>query len=90
MPAVNQLKGLAIGALFGVLRDVLSKSIPGAIGGQVGDIIDNFTTSLGGTPIAGRILPEPRDRHETAASPEKGWQQNSPRPRQTTMADVEE
>src|SRR5436190_5765104 len=31
MPAVNKLKGLAIGAMFGVLRDVLSKNVPSAI-----------------------------------------------------------
>jgi ElaB/YqjD/DUF883 family membrane-anchored ribosome-binding protein len=51
MPAVYRLKGLAIGAMFGVLRDVLSKNLPPAISGQVGEVIDTFTTSLGGQPI---------------------------------------
>jgi len=56
-PAVNRLKGLAIGVMFGLLREVLSKSMPDAFNGQIGEVIDNATTSLGGERISGRILP---------------------------------
>jgi ElaB/YqjD/DUF883 family membrane-anchored ribosome-binding protein len=90
MPAVNQLKGLAIGAMFGVLREVLSKSMPDALSGQVGEVIDSFTTSLGGRPIAGRILPESRDVADQSSAESPVWRGNSPRPRQTAMADIEE
>jgi len=97
-PAVKQLKGLAIGAMFGVLREVLAKNVPPAISGQLGDVIDNFTTSLGGKPIAGKLLPdsgESQERREPSSGPEiwqgKGaWQGGSRRPRQTAMADIEE
>ena len=98
MPAVNKLKGLAIGAMFGVLRDVLSKSMPDTLRGQVGEVIDNFTTSLGGKPIAGKILPdswnggqqEREESHESRQAKERDWQGGSRRPRQTAMADIEE
>jgi ElaB/YqjD/DUF883 family membrane-anchored ribosome-binding protein len=101
MPAVNRLKGLAIGAMFGVLRDVLAKSVPEALRGQVGEVVDNFTTSLGGKPIAGKILPDSwnskrneRDESEEGSgiwqAKERDWQGGSRRPRQTAMADIEE
>jgi len=98
MPAVNKLKGLAIGAMFGVLREVLSKSMPDTLRGQVGEVIDDFTTSLGGKPIAGKILPDSwnggeQEREESPESwqaKERDWQGGSRRPRQTAMADIEE
>jgi ElaB/YqjD/DUF883 family membrane-anchored ribosome-binding protein len=98
MPAVHKLKGLAIGAMFGVLRDVLAKNVPPAISGQLGDVIDNFTTSVGGQPISGKVLPDSwnggsrRTVLEGEASREQSkreWE-SSPRPRQTAMADSEE
>lgn len=102
MPAVNKLKGLAIGAMFGVLRDVLAKSMPESLSGQVGEVIDNFTTTLGGKPIVGRVLPEspddgnyqgyaePQASPRTRQSADPAWQGGFPRPRQTAMADIEE
>jgi ElaB/YqjD/DUF883 family membrane-anchored ribosome-binding protein len=98
MPAANKLKGLAIGAMFGVLREVLSKSMPDTLRGQVGEVIDDFTTSLGGKPIAGKILPDSwnggqQEREESPESwqaRERNWQGGSRRPRQTAMADIEE
>lgn len=98
MPAANKLKGLAIGAMFGVLREVLSKSMPDTLRGQVGEVIDDFTKSLGGKPIAGKILPdswnggqqERAESHESWQARERDWQGGSRRPRQTAMADIEE
>jgi ElaB/YqjD/DUF883 family membrane-anchored ribosome-binding protein len=101
MPAVNKLKGLAIGTMFGVLRDVLSKSMPDTLRGQVGEVIDDFTTSFGGKPIAGKVLPDSwsgeRREHEETMESRENWQATnrdgqggSPRPRQTAMADIEE
>jgi len=98
MPAVNKLKGLAIGAMFGVLRDVLSKSMLDVVRGQVGEVIDDFTKSLGGKPITGKILPDSwsdasPEREESSGTwkpREQDWQGGSRRPRQTAMADIEE
>ncbi|MFN0017656.1 MAG: hypothetical protein ACKVP0_05305 [Pirellulaceae bacterium] len=88
-PAVNQLKGLAIGAMFGVLREILAKSMPDALNGQVGEVINGFTTSLGGKPITGKILPDSWGGGEDRQADQVG-QKGFPRPRQTAMADVEE
>jgi len=100
-PAVNQLKGLAIGAMFGVLREILSKSMPESLSGQVGEVINGFTTSLGGKPITGKILPDSwsgsEDRRAGSQESEgiretsgQAGQMGFPRPRQTAMADIEE
>jgi len=98
-PAVNKLKGLAIGAMFGVLREVVSKSMPEALSGHVGEVIDGLTDSLGGKKISGKILPaswtegsddSEEEGSESWQSPKQTWQGGSRRPRQTAMADVEE
>jgi ElaB/YqjD/DUF883 family membrane-anchored ribosome-binding protein len=57
-PELKELKGLAVGAILGVVRDVVSDSIPPNMEGRVGEIIDGVTERLGGKPIAGRILPK--------------------------------
>ena len=57
-PAINQLKGLAVGATVGIVRDMVTKSLPDEMKGQVSDVLNDITLSLGGKPIKGRILPE--------------------------------
>ena len=99
-PAVNQFKGLALGAMFGVLRDVLAQSLPDTLRGQVGDVIDNFTKTMGGKPIAGKVLPDSwsaygergpsQSSHENRQFRDGNGQSGSRRPRQTAMADIEE
>jgi len=64
-PELKELKGLAVGALMGVLRDVVADSIPPNMEGKVEEIINGVTERLGGKPIAGRILPK-RPATETA------------------------
>jgi len=50
-PEVEKLKGLAVGTLFGVARDMISRLVPEALKEQVTDVINNFTTDLGGKVI---------------------------------------
>lgn len=57
-PAINQLKGLAVGATVGIVRDMVTKSLPDEMKGQVSDVLNDITVSLGGKPIKGHILPE--------------------------------
>lgn len=97
MPAVNQLKGLALGAMFGVVRDVLSQSLPDTLRGQVGDVIDNLTKTMGGKPIAGKVLPDSwnasaqlQASRESRDFSDGNGQSGSRLPRQTAMADIEE
>jgi len=53
---IDKLKGLAIGTLLGVARDFLVQSVPEHLGDQVKELMDNFTTKLGGERIEGPIL----------------------------------
>jgi len=50
-PEIDKLKGLAVGTLLGVARDMVSKWLPEALKDQVTDVINNFTTDLGGKVI---------------------------------------
>lgn len=58
-PEIQQIKGLAIGTLLGVVRDMLTRSVPPTLEAQVGDVVNSLTTKLGGKPLRGPILPEP-------------------------------
>jgi len=50
-PEIDKLKGLAVGTLFGVARDMVSQWVPEPLKDQVTDVINNFTTDLGGKVI---------------------------------------
>lgn len=56
--SLGRLKGLAVGALMGVVRDMASRALPDTLQQRVGEEIDHLTTSLGGEPIHGHLLPE--------------------------------
>jgi len=57
-PELDKLKGLAIGALVGALRDVTTTALGEEFGEQVRETFDNVTERLGGQPFKHRILPE--------------------------------
>jgi ElaB/YqjD/DUF883 family membrane-anchored ribosome-binding protein len=63
-PAMDQLRGLAVGALFGVVKDLLADSMPKELGVDVNGVVDQFTTSLGGKPMHGRVLPRRATQNE--------------------------
>jgi ElaB/YqjD/DUF883 family membrane-anchored ribosome-binding protein len=65
-PELQQLKGLAIGAAMGVVRDLVTQSVPDQLRAQVNEMIDNVTTKLGGEPVQGHLLDEllPRRRDD--------------------------
>lgn len=52
---IEQVKGLAIGMALGLVRDVIKQNMP-RFEQQVGEIMDNVTTKLGGQPVRGRVL----------------------------------
>lgn len=54
---IAQLKGLAVGTLLGIVRDLVSDAMPEHMERQVGEIVNGITVKLGGKPIEGRILP---------------------------------
>jgi ElaB/YqjD/DUF883 family membrane-anchored ribosome-binding protein len=81
---INQVKGLAVGTLLGLVRDMVAKAVPGNLERKVADVMDGLTIKLGGQPVKGPILPEARadhrhDERETSASgsvlngPQMSW-----------------
>lgn len=64
-PELGRVKELALGALIGVIRDVIVQSAPESMSRQVREIIDGFTSKLGGKPVEGSVL-GPRPSEEEA------------------------
>lgn len=61
-PEINKVKELALGALLGVIRDMAVQAAPETMAPQVREIIDGFTSKLGGKPIEGPVLgPRPEE-----------------------------
>jgi ElaB/YqjD/DUF883 family membrane-anchored ribosome-binding protein len=50
-PELNKLKGLALGAALGTIREMISAEVPQNIGSRVREVIDDVTKKLGGEPI---------------------------------------
>lgn len=55
---IAQLRGLALGMLFGVLRDVVKDSVSKPVALHVDDLFESITNRMGGRPVNGRMLPE--------------------------------
>lgn len=55
---INKVKGLAIGTLLGVARDMVSRWVPDTLRHDVTEIINNFTTDLGGKVIEEPVVGE--------------------------------
>jgi len=53
---INKLKGLTIGTVMGVVRDMVASSVPPPLVGQLTQLVDDVTTKLGGEPIRGSIF----------------------------------
>jgi ElaB/YqjD/DUF883 family membrane-anchored ribosome-binding protein len=58
-PEIAKLKELAIGTLLGVVRDMAVKAAPETLAPRVSEIIDDFTTKLGGKPVEGPVFETP-------------------------------
>jgi ElaB/YqjD/DUF883 family membrane-anchored ribosome-binding protein len=50
-PEIEQVKGLALGALFGLAREMIVKAVPPEMGERLKEIMDNVTQKLGGKPL---------------------------------------
>ena len=53
---INKLKGLAIGSVLGVVRDLITQSGPEQMKAKVAEVMDGITAKLGGEPIRGPVL----------------------------------
>jgi len=59
---LSKIKGLAVGAVGGVVRDLLTSSVPPNMAEQIKEVVDGFTEKLGGQVIEGSILPAASER----------------------------
>jgi ElaB/YqjD/DUF883 family membrane-anchored ribosome-binding protein len=73
---LGQLKGLAIGAMFGMIRDLAQDSVPAALEQQVGEVMDGITEKLGGQAIHGRLLTRPEPSHVSSTRQPESDAQN--------------
>jgi len=55
-PEIDKLKGLAVGALGALARDMVAQAASGPIGDRLSHVIDDFTRKLGGEPIRGHLF----------------------------------
>jgi len=53
---LRKVKGLAIGAVLGMLRDLARSGIPGTLGAKIAEEIDSLTTRLGAEPMHEPII----------------------------------
>src|SRR5260370_3471798 len=52
---VDKMKGLAIGAAMGIVRDLAKHYIPKTLAAHVDEVLESATRKLGGQPLEGRI-----------------------------------
>lgn len=51
---IDQLKGVAIGALLGMARDSIKNAVPPSLADQVGEVMDSISSKLGGQAASHR------------------------------------
>lgn len=65
--AADELKGLAVGAMMGLFRDLAADNLPESIGKSISETVDELTTKLGGKKLPAHAL---GDFHQTNGSGE--------------------
>ncbi len=55
---IDKLKGLAISAVGGIVRDLVKEVAPEPFRPAVAEVIDDLTTKFGGHPLSGHVLSE--------------------------------
>jgi ElaB/YqjD/DUF883 family membrane-anchored ribosome-binding protein len=68
---LQRVKGLALGALMKVVRDVVSEALPDSMKADVMNVMDDFTTKLGGKPVPASSASDTNGAHSTSASGEQ-------------------
>lgn len=67
-PEIRKVKEMAIGTVFGLVRDMLKQAVPAALAAKVGEVFDSATTKLGGQPVSGPVVePTPHPTNPTAS-----------------------
>jgi len=74
---LERVKGLALGAVMKMVRDVLAESLPEAMKADVMHVVDDFTTKLGGKPVPAS---SPSGSNGAHSSPQQGEQSHEEEP----------
>jgi len=74
---LRQLKGLAISALMGVVRDLAKRALPGPVGSRLAEEVDSLTARFGAQPIREPILTE-EAAQQTEAEKEESERTEAP------------
>jgi hypothetical protein len=70
---ITKVKGMAIGTILSVARDLILQSAPEQMKGELAKVIDSITVKLGGEPIQGPVLKNSgcaKDEDDTRAATE--------------------
>jgi hypothetical protein len=67
-PEISKLKSVAIGTLLGFGREMLTRSVPPHLAGQLSQVVDDVTRKLGGEPVRGPLLPDDQPAARPASS----------------------
>jgi ElaB/YqjD/DUF883 family membrane-anchored ribosome-binding protein len=70
--AMQTLKGLAIGSVMGVLRQMISRAAPSNLTGDLTRLVDDVTQKLGGKPLADIEESQPHGGGSGVGSSRKG------------------
>jgi ElaB/YqjD/DUF883 family membrane-anchored ribosome-binding protein len=62
-PEIAKLKGMALGAVFGLVRDLITQAGPEQMKTELAKVMDNITVKLGGEPIRGPVLTSVTNTH---------------------------
>jgi uncharacterized protein YjbJ (UPF0337 family) len=73
---LDGLKGLAVSAAAGLVRDIIADSIPAALAPRVSEWMDDVTHKIGGKPIAGPLLRTEETREKDLPASE--WEPEVP------------
>jgi ElaB/YqjD/DUF883 family membrane-anchored ribosome-binding protein len=65
---LGKLKGLAIGAIGSLVRELVASNVPQTLGEQIKEVVNSFTTKMGGQVMEGSILESFQKAHEHAQS----------------------
>jgi hypothetical protein len=61
-PEISNLKGLAIGTLLGLVRDMVKQALPEEPGDKLSKLLDDVTEKVCGKPFRGPVVPDPVNR----------------------------
>lgn len=68
---IGTLKSLAVGTAFGVVRDIVTESLPESLKGELSSVIDNMTEGAGGKPIKGSVMEKSSEKPEENSGDQK-------------------